>query len=97
MLPEEQESPKLHVHTDSDHEAIADNIFAVVSDHIARNGPIGEFIKDPPVQLVPGASMLNEHIKNGRMPGGAEGVMIRKRIEADKQKSREENEKHVIK
>jgi hypothetical protein len=31
------------------------------------------------------------------MPGGAEGVMIRKRIEADKEKQKIENEKHVIK
>jgi hypothetical protein len=96
MLPEEQGSPKDHVHIDDSHEALADHIFSVVSEHVAKHG-VGEFFKDSSVQLVPGVSMLNEHIKNGKMPGGAEGVMIRKRIEADKQKEKDENEKHVIK
>ena len=93
----EEAVPKVHVHIDDTHEALADHIFSVISDHVAKNGPIGEFFKDDPIQLVPGNSILNEHIKNGRMPGGAEGEMIRKKIAANKLKEQEVNETHVIK
>lgn len=97
MSPRVEAGRKVHVHIDDTHEALADHIFSVISEHVAKNGPIGEFFKDDPIQLVPGNSILNEHIKAGRMPGGAEGEMIRKRIEKNKEKSKEENEGHVIK
>ena len=85
-------SPKVHVHTDDTHEAIADNIFSVISKHKANNN--GQL---HPNQLVPGASILNQHIKAGRMPGGAEGEAIRKMQMKKEAAQKEENEKHVIK